>query len=1180
MFLGSPHTHIESPISGSSLDSMIKRAVDIGRKYFSYTDPNYLTGAYSAYEKAKKKGLKFIPGIEVYFKDLECDIVKGSASYKSKYFKLTIHATDQDAYQKLCELSSKKRPVSIQSYASSFDLWGWEDIESLKDYNVTVCSSDANDLVAKHLFFNRPDISERVMLKLKSIFGDRYYACIVGNKFDKSWISLVEITYEDGKKDVVSSTDRVRTDKAKLGFLAKEIAENPGRAYFVESIIKNGVFNKVYKAVKEAKLHEGNIKLPEGDIQLKANKFVLELAKKHGVKVIYSDYAYYAEPEDKVVQDVRLSQDGIKEYVLRHMQTNQEAALYLYREMGLQKDDVIQIFNSQQEWLSKFDNFDLKYDYSIPEVEGGEDPLKRTMRIISETGRMKWDNPVYTDRLKYEIQVLANNGKVNLLPYFFPIRDILDFYHQNGRLTGPARGSAAGCLLMYLMGITHVDPIKHGLSFERFLSLDRILTGNWPDVDVDLVNREPLVGEDGQGGYLYGRWKDKAAQISTRTLLRLKSSIKDVNRFFHGAVEPEIEKLSKSLPAAPQGVSDADYVFGFEDDDGNHQPGLIEINDDLKAYVQGRPQEWDVVVRCLGIPRQNSKHASAFVIADKPVSQIVPMFGDNITQYDAKAVEKAKLIKYDFLVINQLADIEKCIELVNKKAGVDLSSGRFRHNSKDTYIWDLPEEEDVFRSIWEGETSTLFQINTQSMVPFVQRILPKSIKDLSDILALVRPGPLDFVDEVTGRNMAEEYIERRKGRSTPDMKELADLLPETYGIAVYQEQVSEISKKLGDMKPGDAEELRRVFSKKDKKKSLEMKPLFMEGAVKKLGEEKAEKIWSMMETFSRYGFNKSHSVSYAMITYACMYLKFHYPLEWWAAVLSNATEEEISNELFKHVSDLVAPPDINLSSDEMVVDYDNKKIRSKLSVLKGLGESSVKPIVESRPYRDIQDFVDKKVATPSLTRKLIHVGVMDSLFRPGASLLQKMQEFEDAVNMSAYQVKVSKGQKPRPPKPGKIDEKYIGMNALADYAEKKSIYSTLNSNLFELMIKHSKRVQEGTEEKPIASCSRQRPVRFLDGEQVRTIDPMVTSNDQYFAYPGYIIKCEEFSYSKGTKKAIKLIIDSDGYIVERVIWPDYDTGRLREYDGLKKGAVAIVFLKKRADREGTQIYDIVVQHAP
>jgi DNA polymerase III alpha subunit len=571
------------------------------------------------------------------------------------------------------------------------------------------------------------------------------------------------------------------------------------------------------------------------------------------------------------------------------------------------------------------------------------------------------------------------------------------------------------------------------------------------------------------------------------------------------------------------------------------------------------------------------------VIADRPISEIVPMFMGNITQYEAKGVEKVKLIKYDFLVVAQLADIQKCIQLINKKNGDKNDAAHFNHNGKLTYIWDLPEDPDVYASIWEGDTVTLFQINTRSMVPFVKDIKPTSIFDLSDILALVRPGPLDYVDEKTGRTMAEEYICRRKGLSQPDIPQLAEILPKTRGVMVYQEDLTKIAREIGGMKPDDAENLRRVMSKKLKIEMLKMKPLFMEGATQRVGEETAEKVWNMMETFARYGFNRAHSISYAMITYACMYLRHYYPNEWWAAVLSNADESEITNELYKYVRDKLAPPDINKSGSEMIIDYEANKIRSKISVLKGIGESAAEAIVSNRPYKDINDFVRKKVAGPSLTKKLILAGVMDSLFPQSYSLADKMYAYELALKQAEYDDKVAAGKKPKAINPAKIsiDEKYIGMHPLAEYREKKAILPTLPFSLYDIVVNYMRTLNLGTDQRPLVACSGGKPVRMVRGEHAQKIDATLLEPDKYdkdmfFCVPGYVVKAEEFSYAKGAKKALKMIIDSDGYMSERVIWPDYDTGRLKYPKGLEKGAVCLFFLHRRVGKDQTRVYDVKV----
>lgn len=1194
-FFASPHTHPESPISGSTVESMVDRAAALGRTHFSYTDPAYMTSLFRAYEYVKtyngkedKKGkfrpkMNFIPGVEIFFKDDECDIVSNTKANKSSYFKLSLYSTNQEQFQKLSQIVSRSKSKTVTHYGETYPAWGWKDLEEAAGYGMLAVSGDLHDIVAKHVLSDTEAAGEKVFKKLMSLFGDRYSVSLVGNEVSKTWVTLVELKLQDGTTHVLPSNSRVVTNAAKFA-QAKELVDNPGKHHTLISYQKNYVTKTLKYPVKvlSAKSHSGFLPIPGGDVQLRANKYMFDLASRYGVKLLYSDYAFYSTPDDKVVQDVRLSSEDIKEHTKRHMQEGKEAVSYLVEKMGLSIQDAKNILNQNIEWANQFNNFSLNYDYRLPEVVGTGSSLDQCLAIIRSNGRLK-DDPAYLERLKMEISVLSKNGKIDLTPYFLPIGDVFNFYKKQKRLTGPARGSAGGSLFLYLMGITHVDPMKYGLSFERFLSLDRVLTGSFPDVDVDLVDREPLVGADGKSGYLYGRWGDRAAQISTRIQLRLKSSIRDVNKYFNNneKIDAEVEKLSKSLPPAPQGVSDYEFVFGFEDTDGNHTPGLIEINEDLKKYAAERPKEWEVVQKCLGISRQNSRHASAFVIADTPIASVVPTFMDNITQYEAKAVEKAKLIKYDFLVVNQLKDIEGCLNRINRKnKNEDLEIGNFIHKGQEIFIWDLPEDIEVYKSVWGGDTETLFQINTASMIPFVKKIQPKSMTDLATILALVRPGPLDFVDPDTGLTMADEYVERRNGRGTIKIPELNSLIPETYSVMVFQEQTSKVAREIGKMKPTDAEELRRIFSKKEKAKSLAMKPVFMEGAEKMVGKEKAEMIWAQMETSSRYSFNLSHATGYGMITYACMFLRHYYPLEWWASVLSNADEEEISTSLFRHVRDKVLPPDINLSGKEMEIDYENNAIRSKMTILRGLGDTVATPIIQNAPYKDLKDFIKKKVAGPSLAKKLIHVGVMDSLFPKGSDLISKMQSYEDLVLECQYEEKLASGKKVKPPKKGDVDPQYLSLHPLKDFKAKKAILPTLPISLSSIVSKHCPLLNEGTEQAPMFANDSGKASRMYTGDQLEellkraAISPF--NKDLYFCCPGFVVDVEEFTYSKGEKKALKLFVDIDGRVSEKVMWPAWGENFVKYSSDLKKNSVVLMYMKLRVGKTEPGINSIKV----
>lgn len=1176
----SPHTHAESPLTGSTLATMIKKAKDLGRTHFAYTDHGHLSSALKAYGQAKKAGLKFIPGIEIYFKDPKCPITEGTTVTRCKYFTLTLYCEDQTAFQELCKVVSRKDMPTIEIYEEKQQLWTWTELEHMAKFNTNVVLGGIHCIVSKPMLAGRADLGEMVLSHLKGTFNNKVYASLVCEPWTKKWNNVIEIDYRDGTKDSLLANDQVSTDRARR-IKAIDLTTS-SRHGLIKSKSVGITHFEVNKEIYKVKLHKGFLPLPGGDVTLKCNRFLKALAAKHGITVLATDYSYYANKEDKIVQTMRLDGNDRLQPNL-HMKSEQEILAYLTGELKLEPSQALGIIHNNETWASRFDNFKLEYNWRLAEVEGT--PIHLAMKIIKDNGRMKWDNPLWVSRLKEEIEVIAKNPKKDLTAYFLPIRDVLDEYKKNGFLTGPGRGSAGGSLFVYLLGITQIDPFKYDLPFQRFFSLDRIMMNELPDIDVDLEDRTLLVGEDGKSGYLYGRWGDKAAQISTRTTIRLKSAIKDTNRYFKGKVEDEIETLSEGLPAPPQGVSDHDFVFGFEDKEEGHVPGLIEKSEDLRRYAESRPEEWDIVTKAMGITRAYSKHASAFVLSDVPIQTIVPVKDGHVTQYEAKACEAAGLIKYDFLVINQLKDIRVALDLINKKNNEKNEVGYFKHQGKNTFIWGLPELQDVFQSVWNGSTETCFQINTKSMIPFVMDILPNSIMDLATILALVRPGPLDFINPETGRNMTEEYVLRKKGESSPDIKELGQLLPETFGVITFQEQLGKIARDLAGFSGPEAEMLRKHMAKKNMTELMKIKPAFMEGAIKKIDQSIAETIWEQMVTFGRYGFSIIHAVEYAHITYACMFLKHYYPLEWWAAILTNATEKEITGKFWPYVRDLMYPPDINLSGDTMVVDYKNEKIRAKLGVVRGMGDATIEPIVNNRPYKSIEEFVNKDVAGDSLSRKLIHVGILDSLFPAKADLYDKLQAFEDAREVAAYRKKIEKaeaaGKKTRAlqPKKGEIPSEYINLHPMKDAAMRKAVLPSLPIDLHSLGKRFSKVIVEFWDV-PMVHNGKGHKTILIDGNSLERIDQLeigVLDKDVYVASTCYVIEAKEFSFSNGTKKALKLILDTDGYVSEKVLWPEYETGQLIYPPALKKGAIATIFFKKRVGKKDVSITGITVE---
>lgn len=851
MLTVSTHTHCESFLTSSTLPNLIERAKTLGRTHFTCTDHGYLHSSYKAYNAAKKAKLKPILGIELYVKDPVCPVVSGTRADRCKYFTLTAYAVDQEAYQQICKMVSRTDFQTIEIREETQNLFTWKDLEELSKYNIQIVLGGIHCLVGKAFLASDANIGLKLFEKLHALFPSKLFVAIIAEPWKKKFAKVVEIKYVDNTSDSLLASDTVSTDRARK-IRASDLIDRQGHTE-IKSKVVGGIYTEVDKAIESCRLHSGFLPL-SCDVTLKINKFLVLLAKRYNIPVLVSDYAYYANRDDKIVQHVVLEGKD-KIHANQHMKTHEEILDYLEKVMGLSLAEADKIVDNNTEWAKKFDNFELKYEWRLASTDG-QGALKKAMEIIKRNGRMKWDNPIYVVRLKEELEVIVKNPVKNLIPYFLPLVDIAEYCDENKILRGVARGSAGGSLLCFLLGITNLDPIKWDLSFSRFLSLDRIKNGDIPDVDCDYPQKDKILGANGKGGYIYERWGNRAAQVSTRTLLRLKSSIKDVERYFDGKVSKNTETFCQSLLSAPQGVSDKDFVFGFDDKDSEtHVPGLLEVSEELQNYKNNNPDRWAIVEKSLGITRAFSVHASAVCIADAPISTIVPTKEEFLIQYEAKEAESSGLVKYDILSVSQLKDIELCIELINKKNNENCKVGEFTHKGDLVYIWDLPNESEVFRSIWNGDTETIFQLNTKSMAPFVKDILPTNIEDISVILAIVRPGTLDFKNESTGRNMAEEYVARRKGESEPDFKELADILPETYGIIVFQEQQLKIAKEVGGMNSSEAEKLRRFMSKKQKKSVLEMKPVFMGTAISKLGKEKAEELWNTMETFSRYSFN-------------------------------------------------------------------------------------------------------------------------------------------------------------------------------------------------------------------------------------------------------------------------------------------------------------------------------------
>jgi DNA polymerase-3 subunit alpha len=587
------------------------------------------------------------------------------------------------------------------------------------------------------------------------------------------------------------------------------------------------------------------------------------------------------------------------------------------------------------------------------------------LEALRASGWLKHDLAEYVERLEREIAMIQ---KMQFPGYFLIVWDFIRYAKSIDIPVGPGRGSAAGSLVGYAMGITDVDPMQYGLLFERFLNPERI---SMPDIDVDFcMNRRGEVIQ-----YVtekYGR--DQVAQIITFNTLATRAAIKDVGRVLELSFG-DVDRITKLVPNT-LGIKLKDAIA--------QEPGFAEL-----AAKDPRVKEvLDVAQRLEGFARNSSVHASAVVIAPVALKTLVPLSRTNkeeiVTQYDMSGIEKMGVLKMDFLGLTTLTLIDDAQKMIQRRHGVKI------------VIDDLPVEDpgayDVF---CKGFTSGVFQFESPGMRDILRRYQPSRIEDLTALNALYRPGPIQG-------GMLDDFIERKHGRKAViyDLPELKELLGETFGIILYQEQVMQISNRLAGYSLGEADMLRRAMGKKDPEAMQKQRARFIEGALQRgHPQKKIEKIFDLMEQFAGYGFNKSHSAAYAFLAFVTAYLKAHYPVDFMAALLTSETGNVA--KVVKYINECremnirVLPPDVNASEFTFTPVRDDKgdAIRFGLGAVKNVGQGAVEAIIKARgevgKFKSIYhlcEHADMKAINRRVMESLIKAGAMDSL--PGTRAQQ------------------------------------------------------------------------------------------------------------------------------------------------------------------------------------------------
>lgn len=723
--------------------------------------------------------------------------------------------------------------------------------------------------------------------------------------------------------------------------------------------------------------------IPEQKI---ANKALIEISKELSLPLVATNDCHYLNREHADAHDVLLCiQTG------KTIEDNDRMRLGTDQFYFRSPEEMHNIFSQTPEALSNTVtvaercNLSLEFGkFYLPnfEIKNPEETLNDYLERKAREGLQKLLPDIlkdqkeneseirekYEKRLRDELEIIKSMGFAG---YFLIVSDFVKHAKHNDIPVGPGRGSAAGSLVAYALKITTIDPIRYALFFERFLNPNRI---SMPDIDIDFCQE----GRDEIIKYVTEKYgKDKVSQIITFGKMQAKAVIRDVGRALNIPYS-EVDKIAKLVP----------NVLNISLDEA------IKTEPRLQQEAKNNPQVAKLLSlsRILeGLNRHASTHAAGVVISDVPLVERVPLCipkDEIVSQYSMNDIQAVGLTKFDFLGLKTLTVIKNAINFIKESNNINLDIDNLPLDDKQTY-----------QLLMRGETDGVFQLESDGMKDIMKNLKPDRIEDVIALIALYRPGPM---------KMVPEFISRKQGKTkiSYELPELEAILKETYGIIVYQEQVMQIAGVLANYSMAEADILRKVMSKKKSAEMDKEKPKFLDGAKKhKINENKARKIWEQMEDFAEYGFNKSHSTAYAMISYQTAYLKAHYPVAFMAALLTS--EKDNRDKIIRHMSSCkemginILPPDINESFKDFSISGEN--IRFGLAAVKNVGYAAIDSIISAREkgkFSSFMDFLtrtDLRKTNKRVIESLIKCGAFDFLGHKRRQLIQHYEEAMDAA---------------------------------------------------------------------------------------------------------------------------------------------------------------------------------------
>ena len=730
------------------------------------------------------------------------------------------------------------------------------------------------------------------------------------------------------------------------------------------------------------------------------NVEIVRIAKELGIPLIATNDAHYLTRNDveahdallcvltgKLISDVKRLRYTGTEYL-----KSEEEMLRLFAD-HLEPDVVAEAISNTIQVAEKVEDYDILGRYQMPRFpipephtpvsylrEVTEQGLRNRLEIDSETAI----DPNYGDRLSHELKIMEQMG---FPTYFLVVWDYIRFAREQGIPVGPGRGSAAGSLVAYALGITNIDPVSNGLLFERFLNPER---KSMPDIDTDFcIERRGEVID-----YVTRRYgEDKVAQIITFNRMTSKAVLKDVARVLD-IPYGDADRLAKLIPVVRGKPAKLAAMIGEESPNPEFREKYTK-DPVVKRWV-------DMAMRIEGTNKTYGVHAAGVVIAADPLDELVPLQRNNdgqvITQYFMEDVESMGLLKMDFLGLKNLTMIDKTLELVAATIGDRVDPDK------------LPlEDPETYALLARGDLEGIFQLESTGMRQIVRDLKPSSLEDISSILALYRPGPLDA-------GLIPKFINRKHGREAIDFAHhsIEPILQETYGIMVYQEQIMKIAQDMAGYSLGEADLLRRAMGKKKVSEMQKHRGIFVQGASDRGVDQKvADELFDQMVLFAEYCFNKSHSTAYGAVTYQTAYLKAHYPVAYMAALLT--VNAGASDKVQRYISNCnamgieVMPPDINASGIDFTPKGD--RILFGLSAVRNLGDGAIRAVIGSResegPFQSLADLCDR-LPSAVLNRRsmesLIHCGAMDAL-EPEANRAQLMADLDLLLDWATSRAK-------------------------------------------------------------------------------------------------------------------------------------------------------------------------------